>query len=57
MILSCCKATGTHQTLEGIKMVRECCGAHGYSKFSGIINVLSASSPNPTLEGDNTVMY
>jgi acyl-CoA oxidase len=57
MILSCVKAYGTSSTFEGLKVIRECCGAHGYSNFSGIINVLSDSSPNPTLEGDNHVMY
>ena len=40
----------------GIKTIRECCGAMGFSKYSGIAWCISTASPLVTLEGDAVVM-
>lgn len=53
---SCLKAHYTDRTLEYLKVIRECCGGHGFSNYSGLPNLIEVAAPNVTLEGDNTVM-
>ena len=55
-ILSGCKAVFTWDCSSGLDILRQACGGHGFSKFSGIITPLLEVAPNVTLEGDNTVM-
>ena len=57
ILLSSLKSLMTGVALEDTKILRECCGGHGYSHFSGIPAQIEWISPNVTLEGDNTVMY
>lgn len=54
---SCLKAHYTDRTLEYLKIIRECCGGHGFSQYSGIPIIIETCTPNVTLEGDNTVMF
>jgi hypothetical protein len=56
-IVSAFKALQMQESLTGFFKVRECCGAHGYSNFSNIPNIIEVWSPNVTLEGDTMVMY
>lgn len=56
-IASAFKALQMQESLEGFFKVRECCGAHGYSNYSNIPNIIEIWSPNVTLEGDTMVMY
>ena len=39
-----------------MERVRQACGAHGYSQYSGLPGMISEFTPNVTLEGENTVM-
>lgn len=55
-ILSGCKAVYTWNTLFGMERVRQACGGHGYSQYSGIPGMISEFTPNVTYEGENTVM-
>lgn len=57
VLLSGCKASFTSWSLYGIEIVRQACGGHGYSHLSGVPAFLLDSSPNVTLEGENTVMH
>ena len=54
--LSGLKALISNDCYEGLKIIRECCGAAGFSKFSGIINTIDMLSAFVTLEGDGVVM-
>jgi acyl-CoA oxidase len=54
--LSGLKALFSELGHEGTKTMRECCGAAGFSKYSGIAACISAASPLVTLEGDSVVM-
>jgi hypothetical protein len=56
-ILSGVKALWTNTAYEGVKTVRECCGAAGFSVYSGIPHILDSVSSYVTLEGDSVVMY
>lgn len=55
-ILSGCKAVYTWTTLFGGERVRQACGGHGYSQYSGIPGILQEFSPMATYEGENTVL-
>jgi acyl-CoA oxidase len=56
-IVSAFKGLHMQESLNGFFKVRECCGAHGYSSYSNIPNIIEIWSPNVTLEGDTMVMY
>ena len=56
-IVSAFKGQHMPESLNGLFKVRECCGAHGYSNYSNIPNIIEIWSPNVTLEGDTMVMY
>lgn len=56
-ILSGLKSLYCHTGYEGIKTIRECCGAAGFSAFSALPSVLDGISAFVTLEGDSVVMY
>ena len=56
-IVSAFKGLHMPESLNGLFKVRECCGAHGYSNYSNIPNIIEIWSPNVTLEGDTMVMY
>ena len=56
-IASAFKALQMQQSIDGLFKIRECCGAHGYSNYSNLPNVIEIWSPNVTLEGDTMVMY
>lgn len=51
------KALQMQESLDGFFKAREVCGAHGYSNYSNIPNIIELWSPNVTLEGDSMVMY
>jgi len=55
-ILSGLKALYCGGSYEGIKVLRECCGAAGFSHYSSIPNILDLISSYVTLEGDYVVM-
>lgn len=55
-ILSGLKALYCGEVYEGIKVIRECCGAAGFSSFSSIPTLIDTVSPYVTLEGDYVVM-
>lgn len=55
-ILSGCKAVYTWTTLFGGEKIRQACGGHGYSQYSGIPSILQEFSPMATYEGENTVL-
>jgi len=55
-ILSGCKAVYTWSTLFGGEKIRQACGGHGYSQYSGIPGILEEFSPMATYEGENTVL-
>ena len=50
------KALFCHIGYEGVKTMRECCGANGFSKYSGFHSLIAMCSPGVTLEGDSVVM-
>ena len=56
MNLAGMKALFCHLGYEGIKTMRECCGANGFSKYSGLNSCIQTVSPFATLEGDYVVM-
>lgn len=56
-ILSGLKALWCHMSYEGIKTLRECCGAAGFSNYSSFPAAIDAASSHVTLEGDSVVMY
>ena len=56
-ILSGLKAFWTTNSYEGIKTIRECCGAAGFSSYSAIPGLIEIISSYVTLEGDSVVMY
>jgi hypothetical protein len=56
-ILSGLKTLWSNLGYEGIKVVRECCGAAGFSSYSAIPNLIDTVSSFVTLEGDTVVMY
>lgn len=56
-ILSGLKALWTSDMYEGIKIVRESCGAAGFLQQSGIPLIIDFVSPFVTFEGDKFVMF
>lgn len=56
-ILSGLKALWCTNAYEGIKVIRECCGAAGFSNYSGLPSLIDVVSAYVTLEGDSVVMY
>lgn len=50
------KAVYTKITSEDLNMIRESCGGAGFSAFSGLPDIQKNNAPNPTFEGDNTVL-
>lgn len=56
-ILSGLKGLWCNVTYEGAKVIRECCGGAGFSRFSSIPAVIDVVSSYVTLEGDSVVMY
>ena len=56
-LLSWLKAFFMNEVFDGIKTVREVCGAHAYLISSNISNMMEIWSPNVTLEGDGFVLY
>lgn len=55
-ILSGLKALYCNTAYEGIKQIRETCGAAGFSHLSSIPNIIDLISSYVTLEGDSVVM-
>lgn len=55
-ILSGCKSMFTWDTYNGLEILRQACGGHGFSDYSGMPCMIREYSPNVTLEGDNTIM-
>ena len=55
-ILAGLKALFCHISYEGVKIMRECCGANGFSKYSSFHALIASCSPGVTLEGDSVVM-
>lgn len=56
-ILSGVKALWCSTAYEGIKIIRECCGAAGFSQYSALPGLIDTISSYVTLEGDSAVMY
>jgi acyl-CoA oxidase len=56
-ILSGLKALWCHLAYEGVKTIRECCGAAGFSNYSCLPTMIDNVSSYVTLEGDSVVMY
>ncbi|OWZ19259.1 Acyl-CoA dehydrogenase [Phytophthora megakarya] len=50
------KAFCTWDVQEGIDICRQSCGGNGYSKYTGLAELLADFSVMVTFEGDNTVM-
>lgn len=50
------KAFCTWDVQEGIDVCRQSCGGNGYSKYTGLAELLADFSVMVTFEGDNTVM-
>lgn len=55
-LLSGCKGIFTNEAWESLDIVRRSAGGAGYQAQSGLTEVLDNCSPNPTFEGENTVM-
>lgn len=54
--LSGFKSLYTEWAYNGMEECRVACGGAGYSSWSGITEQMDFYSPQPTFEGDNTVM-
>lgn len=55
-LLSGCKAVFTEEAWLMMDVCRRACGGAGYVGQSGFAEILECTSPNPTFEGENTVM-
>lgn len=55
-VLAGLKALYCGMGYEGIKTMRECCGAAGFSKLSNFGSAIDVASALVTLEGDSVVM-
>ncbi|KAJ6592852.1 acyl-CoA dehydrogenase/oxidase [Mycena capillaripes] len=51
------KSYATQTIADGVEDARKCCGGHGYLAMSGFAHLVTTATVNPTLEGDNYVMY
>lgn len=56
VILSGSKAWYTWWCSNGLWVTMNCCGGHGYSKYSGITHLMETTMPNTILEGENTML-
>ena len=45
------KAIFTNDSMSGMETLRRACGGHGFSHYSGILHLLSETSPTVTYEG------
>jgi len=55
--ISCAlKVLVSQMTTEGVEQCRLCCGGHGYSQFSGLVEMFGDVSHLITAEGDNWVL-
>lgn len=52
----CLKSVMTTIVCDGIEKCRKLCGGHGYSRFSGLIDLFSNYVPSQTYEGENTIL-
>lgn len=50
------KAIFTQDTMDSLLLIRQSIGGAGFSAWSGIPRLIEDYAPNPTFEGDNTVM-
>jgi len=50
------KSLYSRMTYDGIDMIRQNCGGAGYSVWSYLPELMNDYSPQPTFEGDNTVL-
>ena len=55
-VLAGLKAMYCDLAYEGIKTMKECCGAAGFSKLASFGNLIDIASSLVTLEGDSVVM-
>jgi len=55
-LLSGCKAHFTEEAWISLDVCRRACGGAGYQGQSGFTAIIDDTSPNPTFEGENTVM-
>ncbi|KAF9004041.1 hypothetical protein BDQ17DRAFT_1325909 [Cyathus striatus] len=51
------KAYASQIALESAEDARKCCGGHGYSRLSGLPDIVSNLASIATLEGENYVMF
>ena len=51
------KSLYTQTSFDGLLTIRQSIGGAGFSAWSTIPRVIDDYSPNPTFEGDNTVMF
>ena len=56
VILSGSKCWFTTWCLSGLVMCANCCGGHGYSKYSGLMSMIETFTPNTILEGENAML-
>lgn len=54
--LSGLKSIVTQDTTDLMLVIRQSLGGAGFTAWSGIPRLIEDFSPNPTYEGDNTVM-
>lgn len=50
------KSLYSQMAYDGVELVRTNCGGAGYSVWSNLPEIFFTWSPNPIMEGDNTVM-
>lgn len=55
-LLSAHKSVSTATTLFGMEKIRQSCGGHGFSSYSGLVGRLKMWYPYSTFEGENTIM-
>lgn len=55
-LLAGCKGIFTNEAWVSLDIVRRSAGGAGYQAQSGLTEILDNCSPNPTFEGENTVM-
>lgn len=56
ILLSGAKAWYTWWCGNGLNVCMNCCGGHGFSKYSGIPFFIETFAPNTILEGENTML-
>ena len=55
-LLSGFKALFTEEAWHTVDVCRRSCGGAGFTGQSGFADIMEITSPNPTWEGENTVM-